>query len=147
MLVHWRQGLYYFKPILLYTPTPPHLKICWYNGRNLKHDTRIDRSSYQTCSVKKLFLKTSQISQENRTSVLESRFNKVLGLGLKLYRFFPEKFAKFLGTRILKNICKRLLLNRETYVVYNERYVPAKSVLLMSAVFADKMTAFSNKNT
>ena len=79
--------------------------------------------------------------------MLESRFNKVLGLGLKLYRLFPVKFEKFLGTPILKNICERLLLNRETYVVYNEQYVLAKSVLLMSAVFADKMTAFPNRNT
>ena len=52
--------------------------------------------------------------------VLESLFNKVAGL--KAWNFiknrlqhscFPVKFAKFLRTPILKNICERLLLNTE----------------------------------
>ena len=46
-------------------------------------------------------------------------FNKVSGLDLQLYKrqtptqCFPVKFAKFLRTPFLKNICERLLLNTE----------------------------------
>ena len=50
--------------------------------------------------------------------VLESPFNKVAGLqscnfikNRLQHRCFPVKFAKFLRTPILKNICKQLLLN------------------------------------
>ena len=52
------------------------------------------------------------------TSVLESLFNKVAGFQAfnfikktLQHRCFPVKFAKFLRTRLLKNTCKRLLLN------------------------------------
>ena len=38
----------------------------------------------QTCSVKKMFLKISQDSQENACA-RASFFNKVAGLGLQLY--------------------------------------------------------------
>ena len=83
-------------------------------------DIRIEelRTSEAVAGVafsKKLFLKISQISKEN--TCLESLFinffpgqycnfiKKVLQ-----YRFFPVKFAKFLTTRILKNIYEQLLL-------------------------------------
>ena len=47
------------------------------------------------CSVKKVFLKISQNSQ--KTPVLDSLFNKVEGVYLKLeHRCFPVNFAKFL---------------------------------------------------
>ena len=38
------------------------------------------RSSYRRCSVKKVFLKILEYSQENRKTVLESLFNKAPGL-------------------------------------------------------------------
>ena len=45
--------------------------------------------------------------------MLESLINKVVGFNkIRLqHRCFPVKFAKFLRAPILKNICKRLLLN------------------------------------
>ena len=47
------------------------------------------------CSVKKVFLKISQNSQ--KTPVLDSLFNKVEGVYLKLeHSCFPLNFAKFL---------------------------------------------------
>ena len=52
-----------------------------------------------------------------KTPVLESPFNKVAGLKAcnfikkrLQYRRFPVKFTKCLGTLILKNICKWLLM-------------------------------------
>ena len=52
-----------------------------------------------------------------KTHVLEPVLNKVAGLRANSFikkifqhRCFPEKFAKFLRTLILKNICERLLL-------------------------------------
>ena len=53
-----------------------------------------------------------------KTPVLESLFNRITGLkGCKFikkrlqHRCFPVKFKTFLRAPILKNICKRLLLN------------------------------------
>ena len=67
------------------------------------------RSSHRKCSVKNYILKISQISQQN--IVLESLFNNVAGFQEILqHGCFPMKFAKFLRTPILKNICERLLL-------------------------------------
>ena len=69
------------------------------------------KSSHRRCSVKKLFLKISQISQEN-TCVRNAA-------GLQFCNFvkkrlqqwcFPVKFAELLRTPILKNIFERLLL-------------------------------------
>ena len=61
-----------------------------------------DRNSHWRCSVEKVFLKFFQISQQNSC------------VGVSLIKFelkrFPVKFAKFLRTPILKNICKQLLL-------------------------------------
>ena len=53
----------------------------------------IDRSSHQKCSVKEGVLKN---------------FANFTGKRL----CFPAKFAKFLGTPILKNICERPLQHR-----------------------------------
>ena len=58
-------------------------------------DHYIDRSSHQSCSIKKVFLEISQNSQENtcaRASFL-----------IKLHRCFPVNFAKFLRTAFLQN--------------------------------------------
>ena len=57
--------------------------------------------------------------------MLESLFNKVAGL----QTCFPLKFAKFLRTPILKNICKRLFLdlvalkNNRKYVLRNDKMI------------------------
>ena len=72
------------------------------------------RSSRRRCSVKKVFLKVSQVSQ--KTPVLESLFNKVTGFQVNYikkriqHRCFPVNNAKFLRTPILKKICIKLLL-------------------------------------
>ena len=50
------------------------------------------RSSHQSCSVKKLFSKILQYSQEERLH----------------HRCFPVNNAKFLRTHVVKNICKSL---------------------------------------
>ena len=50
---------------------------------------------------KKVFLKISQISQEN--------ICVVVSLKRLQHRCFPVKFAKFLKTPVLRNICERLL--------------------------------------
>ena len=67
----------------------------------------LNRTSHQRCSVKTVFLKYSQISQEY-TCIGVSFFN--LNKKRLRYWFFPVKFAKFLRAPILKNNCKRLLL-------------------------------------
>ena len=81
-------------------------------SRNLS----LQRSSHWRCTVKKVFLKISQISQEN--VFVGVSFNKIEGL--KTWNFikkrlqdrcFPLKFARFLRTLILKKICERLLLS------------------------------------
>ena len=62
-----------------------------------------------------MFLKVSQNSR--KTSVLECLFNNVAGLktcnfikNIFQHRCFPVKFATFLRTPTLTNICERLLL-------------------------------------
>ena len=55
--------------------------------------SKIDRSSHWRCSVKKGFLK---------------KFPNLTGKHL----YFLVKFAKFLETTILKNICEQLFLHR-----------------------------------
>ena len=57
---------------------------------------------------KKSFLKISQISQEKRDP----------NTGANTLTPKPVKFAKFLRTPILKNICERLLLYLSTYVTF-----------------------------
>ena len=52
---------------------------------------------------KKVFLIILQISQ--KTPVLESHLHKDAGLTTTDSKCFPLKFAKFLRTRILRNIC------------------------------------------
>ena len=72
----------------------------------------MNRSSRQRCSVKKVFLKISKISQEN-TCVGVLFFKKVATLLKKDSNtsVFPVNIAKLLWTSILKNICERLLLD------------------------------------
>ena len=76
---------------------------------NLKY-----RSSYRWCPLNKIFLKTSQYSQENICAGVF--FNKITGLQactlLKRYSNTGVFLWTFqtLRTPILKNICERLLL-------------------------------------
>ena len=69
-------------------------------------EQKMDRSSHQSRSVKKVFLKISGISQENTCAGVGNFIKKRLQ-----HRCFPVKFAKFLKTPLLKNICQRLLSN------------------------------------
>ena len=75
-----------------------------------KQPPEVQKQSPEVFCKKKVFLKISR-KFHRKTPVLESFFNKVAGLQL-----FPVKFAKLLETPILKNICKRLLLE----VFYNK---------------------------
>ena len=70
------------------------------------------RSSHQRYSVKKMFLKISNFTEYTCDGVF---FNRVAGLPNFLkkrlqHKCFPVKYVKLLRTPILKNICKRLLL-------------------------------------
>ena len=84
----------------------------------LSMENDLSRSSYRSCSVKKVFLEVSRNSQENTCP--ESLFNKVNNnKGLRpatllkkrlFHRCFPVNFAKFLRTPFLQNTSGRLLL-------------------------------------
>ena len=63
----------------------------------------LNRSSHWRFSVKKVFLKISQILQ--KTPVSESLFKTRIHC-----RCLPVKFGKFLRASIFRNICKRLIL-------------------------------------
>ena len=80
------------------------------------YSVELHRSSHRRCLLKKAFWKISQNSQENTCSSV-SFLIKLRAWGLQLYwkrdsgtGVFPVNFAKFLRTRILKNICEWLLL-------------------------------------
>ena len=70
-------------------------------------------SSHRKCSIKKVFLKIPQYSQEN--ICIGVFFNSVADLQVcnfskkrLQHRCLPVNIAKFLRTLILKNICQRL---------------------------------------
>ena len=69
------------------------------------------RSSHRRCSVKNVFLKISQTSQDN-TLFQEKTFKiNLQAFSLRLqHKCFSLKFGKILRTPILMNICERLLL-------------------------------------
>ena len=74
------------------------------------------KQSTEVFCTKNAFLKISQISLGNNW---EYFFNKVAGLQAcdfikkrHQHRRFPMKFAKFLRTPILNNICERLFLDQ-----------------------------------
>ena len=58
---------------------------------------------------KKVLLKISQISQENACVAGLKDYNLIIKR--IQHRYFSVKLAEFLRTPVLKNICKRLLLN------------------------------------
>ena len=65
---------------------------------------RFSRSSQHRYSVKKLFLKTLQISQEN--TCVGVSCNKVTLIKKRLqHRYFPVRYAKFSRTPLFKSIC------------------------------------------
>ena len=70
----------------------------------------IIRSSHRSCSIKYAVLKKFAIFTGKH--LLKSLFNKVQLFKKRLqHSCFPVNVAKFLRTHILKNRCKRLLLN------------------------------------
>ena len=82
----------------------------------------ICRNNHRRCSMKNVFLKIWQNSQEN-TCVRVSFVNKIIGWGPQLYlkrdwrRCFPVNFAKFLRTPFLQNTSGRLFLQLK--ILYN----------------------------
>ena len=79
------------------------IKKCNYNSETrARIRETFHRSSHLRCSIKRAFLKISQMWQENTC----------VGLFIKKrlqHRCFPVNFAKFLRTLILKNSCQQLL--------------------------------------
>ena len=73
------------------------------------------KSSHRRCSVTKVFLKMSHVSQENTCDgeIVNLQAWNFIKKELK-HRCFLVKFAKLLKTSILKNICERLLLENLT---------------------------------
>ena len=68
--------------------------------------SKFTRSIHRKFSVKKVFLKTLQISQES--TFIGISFNKVQGQQLYKrlqHRCFPVKFASFSRTRLFKSMC------------------------------------------
>ena len=72
------------------------------------------RSNHQRCSIKKIVLK---FLETKKTPVLKPVLIKLQALTLQVFlkkrlqhKCFPMEFTKLLGTPILKNISKRLLL-------------------------------------
>ena len=69
-----------------------------------------NRSSHRWCSIKKVFLKTSQNLQKKNLCQSLS-FNKVGGLRpATLHRRFPVNFTKFSRTSFLQNTSGQLHL-------------------------------------
>ena len=81
-----------------------------------------------------------------KTSMLESVFNKVAGLKASniiknrlQHRCFPVKFAKFLRTPILNNICERLLLLSVTSEAYlGPCATPYQTAFKLLTIFVNK---------
>ena len=74
------------------------------------------RSNHRRCSIKKLFLKILQYSQENNcVGVSGLKACNFIKKRLET-RYFPMNIVKFLRASILKNICERLLLWLTYYV-------------------------------
>ena len=77
-----------------------------YSSKNLQISRKI-RSSHQKCSGKIGILKFRKFHR--KTPVLDAKAYNTIEKRLQHW-CFPVRFAKFLGTPILKNICERLLL-------------------------------------
>ena len=90
------------------------------------------RSNHWKCPVKKVFLKMSQISQENTYAGSSfSPFNKAAVMRAcnfskkrLQHRCFPMIFASGFRIYILKNICERLLLNLCKWPYHIHRFCP-----------------------
>ena len=90
------------------------LPLNWQNFLEwLKRDSDkiIFRSTQKRCSIKKLFLKNSQLFTGKH--LCWSLFFQ--------HRRFPVNITKFLRTPILKNICKWLLLNILEWFVWEKK--------------------------
>ena len=77
---------------------------------------RTVRSSHQSCSIKKLFLKVSQYLLEN--TCVGVSFNKVVSLQIRNFfkkrfqhKVFPVDISKLFRLAISKKICEQLLLH------------------------------------
>ena len=109
---------------------------------------RLFRSIHRRCSVKNVFLKVSQISQEY--TCVGVSFNKVEGQQLFLkslqHNYFPVKFAKFSRTAIIKCICERLLLifriQHNLYLLCLANFIRFKINRLQSTYFLNIRTLF-----
>ena len=106
-----------------------------YINYNKKFCVASPEAVIKRCSIKKLLLKLRTGKYDYR-----SLFNKVIGhqtcnfIKKRLqYRCFPVNFAKFLGTCILKNIYKRLLL-------YLKYWTPANNTAKVVVEYSKAVT-------
>ena len=97
--------------------TPPWMFSRFVNCTNGTKSYKTSHISHRRCSKKKAVLKNLAIFAE-KTPLFESLFDKVVDLQAcdfikkrLQHRCFPVNIATFLRTPILKNSCKRLLLN------------------------------------
>ena len=98
------------------------------------------KSSHWRCSIKKLFVKILQFSQEWSAlkSLLVRVWNKVAGpcnfIKIRLqHRHFPVNIAKFPITPVLTNICMQLLLK----IMIKEDFLEKPSVKDQRLVVVD----------
>ena len=110
ILIHW---CYYV--FTLYGQYTKCIYIIWSVHKN-QSTTLFTEAVSRRCSLKKLFLKILQNSQENATAGV-SFFSKVSGLRPTTllekrirHKCFPVNFAKFLRALILQNTSGRLIL-------------------------------------
>ena len=105
--------------------------------------------SCQFCEISKktfftehLWTTASELRQSHRkTPVLESFFNKATDLRACSFikkrlqhGCFPVKFAKFLRTSILKNICERLLLKISTLQKTIHRFLSQNMIFIIISI-------------
>ena len=118
-------------------------KTCLFIWNLNRKCSQIIRSSHRRCSIKKLYLKISQYSQEN--TYARGFFNQVKGCQVcnfikKIFqhRHFSVNIVKFLKTVILKKICEQLWL-----LICCKTKLEKKKKL---CVFFTKYTFFGEKN-
>ena len=109
--------------LVIYNLNPPKFprtfSYCFYKifcvWSLLAWEISLNRSSHRRCSIKKLFLKISQYSQENTCVgifflIKLQPYRPATLLKETPTQVFPVNISKFLRIPILKNTCERLLL-------------------------------------
>ena len=93
------------------------IQTCTQNENFTNQDGKLPKISYKTseavswrCSVKNVFLKISQSSQENTCGRLSYLIKIQASAQILWHRYFPVNFAKFLRTPFFIEYLRQLLL-------------------------------------